>query len=295
MINTVILSWTTFIYFAAFVFYLVRMVSVRERWGRMGTATALVGLFAHTAALILRWVASYQMGIGHAPLSNLYESLIFFAWSIMALYLVVEWRTKSRSLGTFVVPVAFLCMAFASLSPTISSRIQPLIPALQSNWLTSHVITCFLGYAAFTVAFAMGLMALLKGMERDKSTRNGSAGKKNVDSPPTNFQRFIRRIPEPGILDELIYQSAALGFVFLAIGIMTGSIWAHYAWGSYWSWDPKETWSLITWLIYAIMLHARYVRGWRGKRMAIMAIIGFICVLITYLGVNYLPGLHSYQ
>ena len=296
MINTVILSWTTFIYFAAFVFYLVRMVSVKERWGRMGTATALVGLFAHTAALILRWVASYQMGIGHAPLSNLYESLIFFAWSIMALYLVVEWRTKSRSLGTFVVPVAFLCMAFASLSPTISSRIQPLIPALQSNWLTSHVITCFLGYAAFTVAFASGLMALLKGMERDTSTRDGSVrGKKNVKPPPMNFQRFIRHIPEPGILDELIYQSATLGFVFLAIGIMTGSIWAHYAWGSYWSWDPKETWSLITWLIYAIMLHARYVRGWRGKRMAIMAIIGFICVLITYLGVNYLPGLHSYQ
>jgi cytochrome c-type biogenesis protein CcsB len=295
MINTVILSWTTFIYFAAFAFYLVRMVSGKERWGRMGTATALVGLIAHTAALILRWVASYQMGIGHAPLSNLYESLIFFAWSIMAFYLVIEWRTKSRSLGTFVVPVAFLCMAFASLSPTISSRIQPLIPALQSNWLVSHVITCFLGYAAFTVAFAMGLMALLKGIEQDKSTLDGSAGKKNVDSPTTNFQRFIRRIPEPGIIDELIYQSAALGFVFLAIGIMTGSIWAHYAWGSYWSWDPKETWSLITWLIYAIMLHARYVRGWRGKRMAIMAIIGFICVLITYFGVNYLPGLHSYQ
>jgi len=296
MINTVILSWTTFIYLAVFAFYLIRMVSGKELWGRLGTSAALIALFAHTTALILRWIASYQMGIGHAPLSNLYESLIFFAWSIMALYLVIEWRTKSRSLGTFVAPVAFLCMAYASLSPNISSRIQPLIPALQSNWLTSHVITCFLGYAAFTVAFASGLMALLKGIERDTSTSDGSVpGKKNVTPLPTNFQRFIRHIPEPDILDELIYQSAALGFVFLAIGIMTGSIWAHYAWGSYWSWDPKETWSLITWLIYAIMLHARYVRGWRGRRMAIMAIIGFICVLITYLGVNYLPGLHSYQ
>jgi cytochrome c-type biogenesis protein CcsB len=296
MINTIILSWTTFVYFAAFAFYLVRMVSGKDLWGRLGTITALMGLFTHTAALILRWVASYQMGIGHAPLSNLYESLIFFAWSIMALYLIIEWRTKSRSLGTFVVPVAFLCMAFASLSPNISSRIQPLIPALQSNWLVSHVITCFLGYAAFTVAFAIGLMALLKGMERDELTPDGSdSGNHNGNPPPANFQRFLRRIPEPGILDELIYQSAALGFVFLAIGIMTGAIWAHYAWGSYWSWDPKETWSLITWLIYAIMLHARYVRGWRGKRMAIMAIVGFISVLVTYLGVNYLPGLHSYQ
>jgi len=298
MINTVILSWTTFIYFAAFAFYLVRMVSVRERWGRLGTATAQIGLFTHTAALILRWVASYQMGIGHAPLSNLYESLIFFAWSIMAFYLIVEWRTNNRSLGTFVVPVAFLCMAFASLSPNISSRIQPLIPALQSNWLASHVITCFLGYAAFTVAFGSGLMLLLKGLERNERAANGSGmhGKNEPPSPMNaTMQRFINLIPAPGVLDELIYQSTVLGFVFLTIGIMTGSIWAHYAWGSYWSWDPKETWSLITWLVYAVMLHARHVRGWRGQRMAVMAIIGFICVLITYLGVNYLPGLHSYQ
>jgi cytochrome c-type biogenesis protein CcsB len=220
------------------------------------------------------------MGIGHAPLTNLYESLIFFAWAIVALYLTIEWRTKNRSLGAFVVPVAFLCMAFASLSPGINSRIQPLIPALQSNWLTSHVLTCFLGYAAFTVAFALGLMVLLK-------ARDGNPGE--------GVPRFLRLIPDMDSLDELIYQSTVLGFVFLTIGIMTGSVWAHYAWGSYWSWDPKETWSLITWLVYAIMLHSRYVRGWRGKRMAVMAIIGFISVLITYLGVNYLPGLHSYQ
>ncbi|OPY07679.1 MAG: Cytochrome c biogenesis protein CcsA [Syntrophaceae bacterium PtaB.Bin095] len=280
MINTAILSWVTFIYFAAFAFYLVRMVSGREIWGRMGTAAASVGLLAQTVALILRWVASYEMGIGHAPLTNLYESLIFFAWAIVALYLTIEWRTKNRSLGAFVVPVAFLCMAFASLSPGINSRIQPLIPALQSNWLTSHVLTCFLGYAAFTVAFALGLMVLLK-------ARDGNPGE--------GVPRFLRLIPDMDSLDELIYQSTVLGFVFLTIGIMTGSVWAHYAWGSYWSWDPKETWSLITWLVYAIMLHSRYVRGWRGKRMAVMAIIGFISVLITYLGVNYLPGLHSYQ
>ena len=280
MINTVILSWVTFIYFAAFAFYLVRMVSGHEIWGRMGTAAAAIGLLAQTVALILRWVASYEMGIGHAPLTNLYESLIFFAWAIVALYLTIEWRTKNRSLGAFVVPVAFLCMAFASLSPGINSRIQPLIPALQSNWLTSHVLTCFLGYAAFTVAFALGLMVLLK-------ARDGNPGE--------GVPRFLRLIPDMDSLDELIYQSTVLGFVFLTIGIMTGSVWAHYAWGSYWSWDPKETWSLITWLVYAIMLHSRYVRGWRGKRMAVMAIIGFISVLITYLGVNYLPGLHSYQ
>jgi cytochrome c-type biogenesis protein CcsB len=170
-------------------------------------------------------------------------------------------------------------MAYASIAPDISDRIKPLIPALQSNWLTSHVVTCFMGYAAFTVAFGCGLIYLLKNKEKG-----------NVEKPAG----FSGKLPAFVTLDTLIYQSITLGFVFLTIGIMTGSIWAHYAWGSYWSWDPKETWSLITWLVYAILLHSRYVRGWRGKRMAILAIIGFVCVLFTYLGVNYLPGLHSY-
>jgi len=105
---------------------------------------------------------------------------------------------------------------------------------------------------------------------------------------------FAEKLPPLPALDLLIYQSAALGFVFLAIGIITGSVWAHYAWGAYWSWDPKETWSLITWLVYAIMIHARYVRGWHGKRLAVLAVIGFVCMLFTYLGVNLLSSLHSY-
>ena len=304
MIDAKILSATTFVYFAAFAFYLLRMVSSREFWGRLGSLTALTGLAAQTAALALRWIASYQMGIGHAPLSNLYESLIFFSWSITAVYLFFEWRTQDKSLGAFVIPAAFLFMAYASLSPHIDSRIQPLIPALQSNWLVSHVVTCFLGYAAFTVAFAAGLMMLLKGY-LDRAGKNSrpdgaAAGAKNGCNLGTPLEysipaRFIALIPAPAVLDDLIYQCVVLGFVFLAIGIMTGSIWAHYAWGSYWSWDPKETWSLVTWLVYAIMLHLRYIRGWQERPMAVMAVIGFICVLITYLGVNLLPGLHTYQ
>ncbi len=279
MINTTILSWVTFIYFAAFVFYFLRMIRAAEFWGNLASITAFVGLVAQTAALILRWAESYGMGIGHAPLSNFYESLIFFAWTIILLYLVFERRIKNKSLGTFVVPVAFFAMAFASLSPNINNRIQPLIPALQSNWLTSHVMTCFMGYAAFAIACGLGCMCFAKSFDRGSGNRSES---------------FLRFLPEGEILDELIYQSTALGFVFLSLGIITGSVWAHYAWGSYWSWDPKETWSLITWLIYAAMLHARLVRGWRGKRIALMSIIGFGSVLFTYLGVNYLPGLHSY-
>jgi cytochrome c-type biogenesis protein CcsB len=279
MNHTVILSWVTFIYFVSFVLYLFRMIIGKEFWGRAASFLAWAGLITQTIALLLRWKTSYDLGIGHVPLANLYESMIFFAWAIILIYLIIEWRIKSRIVGVFVVPLAFLAMAYASIAPGISNRIEPLIPALQSNWLTTHVVTCFMGYAAFTIAFGCGLIYLLKNME------NGEPEK-----PPG----FLGKLPAQETLDALIYQSVALGFVFLTIGIMTGSIWAHYAWGSYWSWDPKETWSLITWLIYAIMLHSRYVRGWRGLRMAVFALIGFACVLFTYLGVNYLPGLHSY-
>jgi len=274
-----ILSWVTFIYFASFVLYLFRLITGKEFWGRAASFLVCVGFATQTIALILRWKTSYDLGIGHVPLANLYESMIFFSWAIILIYLIIEWRIKSEIIGVFVVPIAFLAMAYASIAPDINNRIEPLIPALQSNWLTSHVVTCFMGYAAFTVAFGCGLIYLLKNKEKG-----------NVEKPSD----FLGKLPALATLDTLIYQSISLGFIFLTIGIMTGSIWAHYAWGSYWSWDPKETWSLITWLVYAILLHSRYIRGWRGKRMAILAIIGFACVLFTYLGVNYLPGLHSY-
>jgi cytochrome c-type biogenesis protein CcsB len=237
----------------------------------------LGGLILHTFALILRWVESYRLGIGHAPLSNLYESLIFFAWTVLVLYMLVEWRTKNRSVGSFATPLAFLAMAYASYSPNINNRIQPLIPALQSNWLIAHVITCFFGYAAFGLAFGLSIMYLLK--KRDRP------GAKSL---------FLRIIPGLSLLDDLNYQMVVIGFLLLTLGIITGSVWAHSAWGSYWSWDPKETWSLITWLVYAAFLHSRMIRGWRGKKLAIMSIAGFSCVLFTYFGVNYLAGLHSY-
>ena len=279
MSDSVILSGVTFVYLLSFLLYLVRMVRGREFWGSAASWIARIGFLLHSAALLLRWKNSYDMGIGHAPLANFYESLIFFAWAVLLLYLIIEWRTRSRSLGAFVIPIAFLLLAFASISPNVSGRIQPLIPALQSNWLTIHVLTCFLGYASFAVAFAVGIMYLLKGRGRAGGMEEGT---------------FLRLIPPSDALEELLYQGVVLGFVLLSLGIMTGSIWAHYAWGSYWSWDPKETWSLITWIVYAVMLHARSVRGWRGRRMAWMALLGFASVLFTYLGVNYLDSLHSY-
>ena len=201
----------------------------------------------------------------------------FFAWTIVLLYLVVEWRTRNKSLGAFVTPMAFLAMAYASFSPSVNSQIQPLVPALKSNWLISHVITCFFGYAAFALSFGFSVMFFLKGRNRHGNTN-----------------LFLRIIPGQGTLEELNYQMVVIGFLMLTLGIITGSVWAHTAWGSYWSWDPKETWSLITWLVYATVLHSRMARGWTGSKIAVLCIVGFFCVLFTYFGVNYLAGLHSY-
>jgi cytochrome c-type biogenesis protein CcsB len=277
MLNSVILSYITFIYFLSFLFYLLMMVMGKKALGQIATIIALAGLAGHTFALIVRWVESYRLDIGHAPLSNLYESLIFFSWAIILLYLLMERRIKNRTVGTFVTPLAFLALAYASFSDNVSSEIRPLIPALQSNWLTAHVITCFFGYAAFALSFGISLMYLLK--------------KSHISNIKTGFFNLI---PEAGTLDELNYHMVIIGFLMLTLGIITGSVWANEAWGSYWSWDPKETWSLITWLVYATMLHARMVRGWKGKRLASLSIIGFACVLFTYFGVNFLAGLHSY-
>ena len=275
--NSIILSYITFVYFASFMLYLLMMVMGKEFFGRLATFVTLAGLLGQSLAIVLRWIESYDLGIGHAPLSNLYESLIFFAWTVVFFYLLIEWRTKNRSLGAFATPLAFLAMAYASYSPTISSRIQPLVPALKSNWLIAHVLTCFFGYAAFGIAFGLSLMYLLKKRENPQSS--------NI---------FIRIIPESSILEDMSYQMVVIGFLLLTLGIITGSVWAHSAWGSYWSWDPKETWSLITWLVYAALLHSRMVRGWKGNKLALLSIIGFSCVLFTYFGVNYLAGLHSY-
>jgi len=278
MTNTTILSYITFVYFAAFFFYLCMMIMGRQGFGTAATVTCLIGFFGQAFAIGLRWYESYKLGIGHAPFSNLYESLIFFSWTIILLYLIMEWRTKNKTLGVFVSPLAFLALAYASFSPSIDSKIQPLIPALKSNWLIAHVITCFFGYSAFGISFGLSLMYLIKKRQRSSSEGN----------------LFTRLLPDTSVLDELNYQIVAIGFLMLTLGIITGSVWAHSAWGSYWSWDPKETWSLITWLVYALVLHSRMIRGWRGRRIAMLCIIGFTCVLFTYFGVNYLAGLHSY-
>lgn len=276
MNSSLLLSLTTFIYGLAAFFYLVSFIFRKELIGRLASWILIAGGAGNMVGFVLRWVESYHMGIGRAPLSNLYESLVFFALALVVVYLFVERRYQNLSLGVFTAPLAFLIMAYASLAPGINDQIQPLIPALKSNWLIAHVTTCFIGYAAFAIAFAMGLMFLIKQGGRDDKGR------------------FLSLFPSLDALDELILQLVKFGFLFLTVGIVTGAVWANSAWGRYWGWDPKETWSLITWLVYATMLHFRVFLSWRGKVFAIFSIIGFLAVLFTYFGVNYLPGLHSY-
>jgi cytochrome c-type biogenesis protein CcsB len=271
-----ILSIITFVYGLAGFCYIFAWIFKKPSVSKVATWVALIGLTGNILGIVLRWVESYQMGFGHAPLSNLYESLVFFAGTIVLIYLVIERKYNNRVIGAFVAPLAFLAMAYASLSPNISDSIQPLIPALKSNWLIAHVIACFIGYGAFAVAFGVSLMYLMK----QKSSEDTGSIKNHL--------------PDAGVLDELNHQLVMFGFLFLSAGIITGAVWANSAWGRYWGWDPKETWSLITWFVYATLLHARMMRGWRGKRTAILSIGGFAAVMFTYFGVNLLPGLHSY-
>ncbi len=273
------LGITTFTYLFSTLLYAFLLIFKTPRLGPVATFFTAAAFVIQTAGIALRWVESYEMGIGHAPLTNMYESVVFFSWTIIALYLAMEWIFKTRMLGPFAVPFAFLAMAYASFSGDISKSISPLVPALQSNWLIAHVITCFVGYAAFAVAAALGIMYLLKSRTQH----------------PVEPMQVTERLPPLEFIDDLIHKTMIFGFIWLTAGIITGAIWANSAWGTYWSWDPKETWSLITWFLYAITLHARYTRGWNGKRMAYLALFGFISVLFTYYGVNFLlSGLHSY-
>ena len=409
MDSSLLFNIATLAYLVAMVLYISYLAFRKDVIGRIASVVASAGLAVQTVALFLRWRESYLMDIGRVPLSNLYESLVFFTWSTVLIYLIVEYKYKTRAFGAFVLPVAFLALAFINVAG-ISADITPLVPALKSNWLFYHVLISFLGYAAFGVAFAISMIYLLMDTEERVPAINlyagiaaivvlsflgsymaslgkdmktvfwmglgalilawfiylVSAGAKHktqvflfwslcvtmtisllagmgIDSislafhplaPGESFKDHLfeatflshtvglalvswavvlvlfwliwskgmglkkmlkQYMPAPDLLDDVTYRMIAIGWPLLTGGIVTGAVWANSAWGTYWSWDPKETWSLITWFVYAIYLHARYVRGWKGTQMAVISAVGFLAVIFTYLGVNLvLSGLHSY-
>lgn len=348
----------TIIYLLAMVAYVAYLAFKNNAIGTIATIATVTGFLAQTAGFLLRWKEFADIGrmglMRSIPLTNLYESLIFFVWCLVLGYLVIEWKYKNRSFGAFVAPIAGITLAFISIGG-ISTEIQPLVPALQSNWLLAHVTMSFIAYAAFALSCATAIMFLIVNAEdRNKlpyifwtmavavfstallamsldfillkiAAKSSQAFVQNFlfkatfrsGSPAVvaasvlafaaiaygiwRYGYLLRKLIASfsltaELLEDLTYKLIAIGFpVFTIGGLIFGAIWADQAWGKYWSWDPKETWSLITWFVYAFYIHARHIRGWRGNKIAMLSILGFACTLFTYLGVNLLlSGLHSY-
>ena len=259
------------IYISAAFFYFFYLITKKEGMAEIGYNLGIFGLIVHTAALVIRTIES-----GHAPFTNMYESLSFLAWSAILAYVIMEGKYRIRKAGPYLMLIVIGLMALAS-SPLMPAEATPLMPALQSYWLWLHVSVTMLGEAFFAVAFVTSILYLIA----DSREKKGAAKEGAISSEK---------------LDSISYRSIAIGFpLFTLGGLIFGMVWAYKAWGTYWSWDPKEVWSLITWFVFALYLHTRIVMGWKGRRSAIVAILGLLAALFTYFGVNYLlSGLHSY-
>lgn len=245
----------------------VGVTVTRGQSGGLGTYGTLLTWLAFaflTASLIFRTIHT-----GHGPFANMYEFSVAFAWGTLGGYLYFERKYRQRVLALIALPVALGMMLYAT---TIPATAEPLVPALQNNLLLSvHVAVAIVAYGTFSVAFGAAVLHLIQPAE-------GRRG-----------------LPKPELLDEIGYRAVVIGFPFLTLVIVLGAVWADVAWGAYWSWDPKETASLVTWLIYGAYLHARVVRGWRGDKAAWLLVVGFAATLFTYFGNLFFGGLHSYS
>jgi cytochrome c-type biogenesis protein CcsB len=265
-------SVTTLIYLVAAILYLVAMVGKRQQAGRIGRWMLLAGVILHTTCFGLRHSTS-----GGPPVTSLHESLAFFAWCLVLLFLLLDLRFHLSVMGAFAAPLAFLLMVASALSPNVVVQLNPV---LQSWLFPVHIVFAFLGNAAFALSFGAGVMYLVQNRML-KSKR---------------FTGIYQLLPSLDVLDKVNYTCLSIGFPLMTLGIITGAFWANTAWGSYWSWDPKETWALITWFLYAALMHGRLTSGWRGRRAAIFSIIAFMFLLFTFLGVNLLlSGYHTFE
>ena len=273
--------------------------SFLSKFGQVNSIIANVLLFF---ILCSRWIVA-----GYFPLSNLYESLLFLTWTLLTVYLYIEIKTNSRLIGAVLIPITLLINGFANL--TLSPEMQkasPLVPALQSNWLMLHVSMMLLSYGTLIIGSLLSILFLVISKNKEVDLQQGQTTtlplyNVMLEYYETKLMSSSTVVSELGklkllqSLDNWSYRIIGLGFPFLTIGIISGGVWANEAWGSYWSWDPKETWALITWLVFATYLHARITKGWEGNRTAMLGGLGFFVIWICYLGVNFLgKGLHSY-
>ena len=264
----------------------------------------------------LRWI-----NYGYFPLSNLYESLLFLTWGITFTTIILEGKTKTSIIGSISNPISLFIIGFAGLSlPESMQAPSPLVPALKSNWLMMHVTVMMLSYASLIVGSLLGIFFLIltNGKKEDVVLQGNSYGttfnNSNLldtayykEGPTDDYSNLVTEELESSVsikknrlsllesIDNLSYRTISFGFPLLTIGIIADAVWGNEAWSSYWSWDPKETWALITWLVFASYLHSRIIKSWQGRKPAIIASFGFIVVWICYLGVNFLgKGLHTY-
>ena len=263
---------TLLVYFVATVLFLIDVISRKVELGRYARWVLVGGFAVHCGALVARWIQ-----VGHLPVTNLHESLSFFAWTIVGIYLLFDLRYRLNVLGAFICPLALALMIVGS---AVYASPQEASPMLQSWWFPVHVTLAFLGNAVFTIAFIAAIMYLLQ--ERMLKSKKLSP--------------LYYRLPSLETLDSINYRCLTFGFPLMTMGIISGAVWANTAWGGYWRWDPKETWALVTWFLYAALLHGRLTVGWRGRRAAVFAILGFLCLLFTFLGVNLLlSGEHTFD
>lgn len=345
-----IISIAGLLYILSMPLYLIYILTKNNKLGYFATGSLAIGSIIHIYGFIKRFDEMYA--INHSfmrsiPITNLYESLVFFALCLTIGYLIIEFKYKKKSFGVFVAIIAGITLGLTDLLG-ITKEVQPLVPALKSNWLLAHVSLSFVSYAAFAISFITGLLHIIITSDSKKSLKyifstvllglmvfifistiidmSMSSHLKSLklfhatlSNTSTlisilswisliflmfifwKYGDFIIKILkglkiDDNLLEDITYKGIAFGFpIFTIGGLVFGAIWADQAWGRYWGWDPKETWSLITWFVYAFYLHAKFIRGWQGSKTSMIAVIGFIVTLFTYLGVNlFLSGLHSY-
>ncbi|MCD8552361.1 c-type cytochrome biogenesis protein CcsB [Seleniivibrio sp.] len=355
MNSSVLFGIASITYMVTMAVYVAYLILKKEMIGKVASWMTIFGFVCHTAAFLMRWVEfsnTYHLGFFHSvPITNLYESLLFFAWCVIAGNIWIERRYKTKFMGAFLTAIAGMAVAFVD---TIGAAkgIQPLVPALKSNWLLAHATMSFIAYAAFSMSFvaavlhlaslrlprrsgvyifwtvALGTFVFVTLLMIGDFTAALSAKAVEGAYKPLYFTfknmgaggfvllfavyasfcaaswffggklaSLMDRFSINGkVMEELTYKMISVGFpIFTVGGLIFGAVWADKAWGRYWSWDPKETWALITWLIYAFYLHARYVKDWTGAKASAVAVAGFVCTIFTYIGVNLLiSGLHSY-
>lgn len=269
--NFIFFHITAASYLIATVIYIIYLFSHNNKVVATANKILIISFLFHSITIITRGIEA-----GHFPFTNLHESLSIFSWMIAGIYLFVNARYHIAALGSFVSPLALLLLITASLLP---KEIVPLVPQLESYWLYIHVPLAILGNAFFALSFLFGIMYLIQ--------------EHYLKSKKVGGLYFL--LPSLDVLDELGYRFLTYGFPLLTIAMITGAVWSEYVWGSYWSWQPRQIWSLITWFLYAALLHGRLTVGWRGRKAAIYAIIGFMVLLGSFLIINLLSlGKHGF-